>query len=101
MTFICGVGMLMLVIPTQINKTLKTLIILYIPLNFIYEQYLTSFILFNYVDLPYDNLTLINNKHALIRNGGSTLLTTIFFILVFIFAYHEIKKNNRLSQPQQ
>lgn len=99
--FIQCLGLLMLIIPAQVNKALKTIIILSDPLIFIYGQYVALHILINHVELSSNNPTLINNKYALVRNGGLTLLSAIIFILVFIFAYHEIKKNNRLYQPQQ
>lgn len=80
-------GVLMLIIPTQISNSLKLICLLRHPLGILYSSYIINH--YSFERIKYMGYI------------GDVIFQIIFFILVFIFAYHEIKKNNRLSQPQQ
>lgn len=89
-------GFMMLIIPANINKALKIVACLDTPMFMLNSCWIIASIIGKYL---IHNAT--HEDYVLIRKIGSVVLSIIFFILVFIFAYHEIKKNNRLYQPQQ
>lgn len=89
-------GFMMLIIPANINKALKIVACLDTPMFMLNSYWIIASIIGKYL---IHNAT--HEDYVLIRKIGPVVLSIIFFILVFIFAYHEIKKNNRLYQPQQ
>lgn len=89
-------GFMMLIIPTSINKALKIVTCLDTPMFMLNSYWIIASIICKYF---IHNAT--HENYVFIRKISPVVLSIVFFILVFIFAYHEIKKINRPSQPQQ
>lgn len=85
-------GIIMLIIPARVNKALKIVVCLDTPMFLLNSYWIIAAIIgkyFIYNATPED--------YAFIRRLGPVVLSIIFFILVFIFAYNEIKKISRSS----
>lgn len=92
LTCINYLGIIMLIIPARVNKALKIVVCLDTPMFLLNSYWIIAAIIgkyFIYNATPED--------YAFIRRLGPVVLSIIFFILVFIFAYNEIKKISRSS----